>query len=447
MTLSPSNQARLAHAASTHVTGSLASIARFAKENRWLGKGNRYSTKTVARIKSDIGAGTLNARHLAQYIAVSTLLHATDGWGYLGRSIQSILHGDAHRALHLGYYAELRAAMSLLASQGVGIFKNQHFVVDATNSVSRFPQSSPTHEFAWDALSHWAQLNTSGALLAQVVRPHGRPLDEWLRPSGGGSTFEPQAKAWFRQWGMDLGIMGDDRNARNVRSYRPTDLPEPWVIDATEALRFVTELWSLLEPGASPSELLDRHILRLSIESLYKSRRGHTANVNGRDYTNFVSGIVNHQALSAILANQWIDFLLRRTAPEDPSAIAYSRIRPLDDVGDVFGLVSRATLLLRVATGATDRLFEEAGLRALSIDFWRQDLGKVRGFWNEGAQPNAMADLWTDIADATTEADPFLRQLSADQRSFRNLALQFSQSLGTLGGCERAVLWGVLPTS
>jgi hypothetical protein len=117
--------------------------------------------------------------------------------------------------------------MSLLATEGIGVFNNKHFVVDGANHVSQLPKESRTHEFAWDALNHWAQSSTSGALFADVMRPYGRPLEEWLAPIGGGAAVLPQAQAWFQQWGMDLSLIGEDRESRNARSYRPSGLPEP----------------------------------------------------------------------------------------------------------------------------------------------------------------------------------------------------------------------------
>ena len=32
--------------------------------------------------------------------------------------------------MHLGYYAELRAVLAIVASEGIGIFDRLHFVID-----------------------------------------------------------------------------------------------------------------------------------------------------------------------------------------------------------------------------------------------------------------------------------------------------------------------------
>ena len=131
------------------VEKTLAGLKPFIARSRWLGSTNRYCKDTLAKIKSDASARRIRCPlHLAQYISASSLLHSSDGWSYLGKALLSILRGDPHRAVHLAYYAELRAAVSLLATEGIGIFNNRHFVIDAPGSVARMHGgNSPTHQF------------------------------------------------------------------------------------------------------------------------------------------------------------------------------------------------------------------------------------------------------------------------------------------------------------
>jgi hypothetical protein len=193
----------------------LAGLDRFIKAAKWVGATNRYSQDTVKRIQADIARGRLqSSRQLAQHIAASSILHSADGWSYLGKSISCLMRGDPHRSRHLAYYAELRAALSLLASEGIGIFQQQHFVFDGPNSVTKLQSGSTTHQVVWSCLDYWAKQKRSGALFARIIKPYGRNLDEWLAPLGGAAIVAPQAREWFRQWGFDLRALADDRNAR-----------------------------------------------------------------------------------------------------------------------------------------------------------------------------------------------------------------------------------------
>jgi hypothetical protein len=179
----------------TDVEITLAGLQRFIRSSKWVGNRNRYSRDTVKRIKVDITKGSLRSpRQLSQYIAASSILHCADGWSYLGKAISSLMRGDPHRSRHLAYYAELRAALSLLASEGIGIFQNQHFVFDGQNSVSRLQTGKQTHQVVWNCLECWAQQKRSGSLFARIITPYGRTLDEWLAPLGGGNIVAPQAR-------------------------------------------------------------------------------------------------------------------------------------------------------------------------------------------------------------------------------------------------------------
>jgi hypothetical protein len=219
-----------------------AGLKPFFKRATWIGKTNHYAPDVVARLKAALPTTPKRKRNLAQYIAASVALHSNDGWSYLGRSVACLLAGDAHRALHLAYYAELRASMSLLASAGIGIFNTRHFIVPTANSTTNLRFTQGTHLIAWLALKQWSQQAASGALFAQLIRPEGRTLDQWFQPQGGASTLAPQAKSWFMQWGMDLDLATKDRDARNESSYRPDGVPATRELNAKDGLEFVRDM-------------------------------------------------------------------------------------------------------------------------------------------------------------------------------------------------------------
>jgi hypothetical protein len=137
-------------------------LKRFLKKSMWIGKTNRHAQDIVGRLKADYPLSAGQKRNLAQYIVASAVLHTNDGWGYLGRSIGCLMSGDAHRALHLAYYAELRAAVSLLAGAGIGVFHREHFIVSAANTTTRLQSKLGTHQIAWDALELWSLQPSSG---------------------------------------------------------------------------------------------------------------------------------------------------------------------------------------------------------------------------------------------------------------------------------------------
>ena len=423
-----------------------AGLKPFLKRSTWIGKTNHYAHDVVARLKAALPTTVERKRNLAQYIAASVALHSNDGWSYLGRSVACLLVGDTHRALHLAYYAELRAAMSLLASAGIGIFKNKHFVVPTANATTKLRSNIGTHAITWLALEEWSQQPVSGVLFAHLIRPEGRTLNEWFHLKGGAGVLAPQAKAWFMQWGMDLGLATKDRDARNESSYRPDGMPTTWELKAKDGLEFVRDVWSMLEPSVTSSfEQIDRHILRLAMERYYKGLSGKAASGADPAFVALVEATVSAQSLASATEDRLKKFLLRQSAADNPLIFQYSADPPGNSQTDAFAVMSRAVLLLRIATGSAHDLLHQAGFDAAALSFWWQKLGEARGLWKSGSPPAALVDLWADIEDGLREVKEIEVNDPATFDTINGVAYGGFGRLNVLASHERAGLWGLCP--
>jgi hypothetical protein len=418
----------------------VAGLKPFLKKSRWLGKSNRYATQSAKRVTSDYNGNNLHQRNLAQYVAASSTLHANDGWSYLSRSIASLLAGDAHRALHLAYYAELRAAMALLAATGVGIFNARHVVITTMNSVAKLHTKKGTHEIVWLGLEQWSRSSNSGALFARTISVEGLSLEDWFAPVGGASKLAPQARSWFLQWGMDLRFGLKDRESRNESSYRPDGVPQTFTLKADATLDYVRELWRVLEPrGPSSFEQIDRHILRLALESHFRSVEGKDPSSSDPKFRTLVQSTIGTQSLPTQTAGRLEKFLLRQVEPLDSAVFQFSAERPGSKT-DPFSILSRAALLLRAATGSCRDLLTNAGLDTATLAFWWKEIGELRGLWEPGNEPDELTDLWADIRDFVIDAGEV-----PPPQSFGELARTMAGSLHLTSSCERVAVWGLCP--
>lgn len=422
-------------------------LRRFIKSNGWIGKNNRYSNDTVTKIVSELRAGNIQEiGHLSQYIAASSLLHCADGWSYLGKSILALLRGDPHRCRHFAYYAELRAAMSLLAAQGVGVFDRKHVIIDGKNSVAPLRGSYGTHQFAWDSLKCWSASPTSGNAFARIIRPNGLSLNEWMAPLGGAAAVAPQAENWFQQWGMDLKTGLDDRNSRNESSYRPDGLPNAWYLDGRDAVTFIHGLWLTLEPSEdSRFDAIDRHILRIALERFFKGRNGKAATSAPQKYRQFIDGVLKPQNFAPEVEKWWMEFLTRKLYKNDPEIFSSSSESPNKQRASYASIISRATLLLRVASGAALELLQSASLTADSTMFWWNNLGVARGLWDGLKGADQLTDLWADIDLLLRDLETFQHKHGAANQSFLRVGSELGSSLVGLGSCERVAIWSMTP--
>jgi hypothetical protein len=330
------------------VETTLGKLDPFVSQSRWLAKGNRYAINTISRLALDTKpTSSIHATHLAQYISASSILHCTDGWSYLGRAINCLLAGDPHRVVHLAYYAELRAALSLLASEGVGVFKNLHFVVNAANSAKPLPTKGPTHDASWAYLKYWGTLKRSGDLFSEIVTPGGHSLTTWLSAIGGAEkVVRPRAREWFRQWSMDLGSFSDDKDARNDSSYRPDGIPRSWYLSATDALDLAAELWEACEPSSTTQfDRIDRYILRLAVESTFRGTYGKDQSGDIERFIAYTNAIVEPLSLDPAVASEWKQFLRREVARDDPKIFSYAAKDALDRTMGHAAVLARAMLM------------------------------------------------------------------------------------------------------
>ena len=429
---------------SANVEVTAAGIKRFLTRSQWLGTTNHYRGDVVARLRRSQPSNPTQHRNLAQYIAASAPLHLYDGWSYLGRSVSSLISGDAHRALHLAYFADLRAAMSLLASQGVGIFNRQHYAITGTNQTRKLATRQGTHIMTWLVLEAWALAPQSGSLFTSLVRPEGSTLDDWFHAQGGASVLAPQAKDWFMQWGMDLNLAIEDREARNASSYRPDGVPSTWTLNTNDTLEFVKDLWFSLEPSSSSSfDQIDRHILRLAVERLFKGRTGREASALDANFRSLVSGLVSARGLVGVSANRIEEFLLRQTSPQDPQILVNSRTKPNGGEADVFSVLSRAVLLLRVASSSTQQLLANADVSTPLLKFWWEAIGEARGLWQPGGSPEPLSDLWADIDESLREIELVEAANPGALATPQGILSSIPREISVLSSHERVGLWGL----
>lgn len=451
MSLNASQERHVDAASREGLLRALARVRRFVGQRRWLGPRNSYVPHPTEFIEAsalgkEIPAPPPAPRQLAEYIAASGPWHSIDGWAYLGRAFEALMQGDSVSALHLGYYAELRAAISLLASQGIGIFDKRHFILadDGTPvSLGSRRRTLGTHQMAWEVLEYWATRAKAVDLLSDVVRPFAAPLSDWF--SGTLATpaaLAPTASYWLRTVGVDLSILPLDRVARNRASYHASGLrPEgPRAVD--EALDFVVETWRLLEPTSGWGfEQLDQHFVKAILRRTHNSLYGGTN--HAVTFEAFAASAADG-AVGATLARPTIDAYLTNNA-EDVRVIALARERPGSTAApDDLQVIARAALLLRISTGAWRRLFHDADIPVERLAFSWSPFARDRGLIPNGTILASCTDLWSEIQSALDDVEEWRRSTpEARDRSRYNFRRDCAASLTMLTRCECVGLWGL----
>ncbi len=426
------------------VQESFSFLKRHFKHSRWVGTSNRYRKNTTGRIHADTRPGrSLNYLHLTQYIAASAPLHCADGWSLLGRAIDCHARRDHDSARHFAYYAELRAAVSLLAAEGIAIFNTNHFVVEKLKQCGKF--GGRTHQVTWQALEYWAELKRSSDLLGGSFRVNGVALEEWIGYFPPNSSLRAIGSRWLRTLGLDLRLFSEDHDIRNEASYRPSKLNERPILTVEDSADFICALWSLCEPSAhAPFNSLDRHLLRLALEETFLGVRGTTAAANAAQFKGDITVMLSHVVPEPAAQHEWFNFLTRTTEPHDPVILSEARqTNSTDAPRQHLQMISRAALLLRVATAANSRLLQETHVSGTDIKFWWSAMGEERGLWMKTKQPTDLNDLWADAEAAVKSIADWRTKTTPADRTFVQWRREHSEDISVLGSCERIALWGL----
>lgn len=450
-------------AAPEKVVAAAVRVRRRAASRHWLPLSNEYRRDTVNVLRNHALAQpvTIRPRQLIEYLAASVPLHCMDGWTNFAQAVACHVRSDTSGAVHLGYYAELRAAMALLASCGIGIFDKQHVVFDRsgrahviTGSTQTPPgqqaQRLTTHVFAWEALEFWSSDNQSAMLLGSIISGSEISLTDWLEAFSPGNPARAVGQQWLTGWGLDLRRMVEDRESRNLLSYRPTGLEPPIQVPVDSTEMVLRTLWTVFQPSSAGGfETLDRFLIRRGVEAAYRLNSGQTPRQSRRRFRYAVEAAIHNLPLDSFGSRFWLDFLTRQEEPDDPRIMEWSFGNAKVGSGlHRIQVLSRSALLLRVASGAARQLLASAKFTAGDLEHWWRPLAENLGIIDSGQPLGPMTTLWEDVEGALQQLDDRLAfQAGATQPDMlrRSWMSEYGASLMTLSECERVGLWGMLP--
>ena len=387
-------------------------------------------------------------RPLCDYIAASTLTHCNDGWAYLAQALNAELKGDPNVSRHLAYYAELRAAMSLLASEGIGIFNNRHVVLTSAAKCRVVPPKSGrdrwqdgTHQFTWDTMELLAGAATGKAALLRSIKPGGTELADWFDQYGSVNWL---TQSWLTHWGLDLQRLASDRRARNLTTYRPTAFTSPEPTHVGDTLEMCEQLWRMCEPrrdGGFP--VLDRHLLRRGLALLFENAHGKPPDKAPVVYERSIDRMLHHLSPGKDLSpTQWRNFLLFSDDPDDPKILADAvRADAPDHAEHSKQVLARALLLLRIASGSIADLLDDLPNPLSDLRFWWESASIRRTLWPEGSAPSAFSNLWQDVRDAIDDVTAWYTGAAATACHHR-LWTEQSTAASVITTTNRVALWG-----
>lgn len=409
-------------------------LSSFFPHERWLSRTNRYRNNIIGTIREDNRLGiSENTRNLSHYISASAPVHCLDGWGFLGKSMHAFAVGDKHAAKHFAYYAELRAVMSFLAAEGIGIFDKIHYEVDTSSSLRGPIRKQGTHIAAAEALDEWLSSPNSQSFFNETIRPEGIPLGDWFNAFSRISTVPWSTQEWLKSWGYDLNKFKDDRDARNYSSYRPTHFYRQNRTEIKKVAEVMENIWTMLSPIGSGGYEVDLHLFKKGLRSYYNA-----IHPRGRRTRQNIIDALGRLGFSDPKVVSLTDFLMSDDEPLLLKEADKKNTNYGDDLVQVH-MMCRAVLLLRVATGASMVMLNKAHFNQTDLKFWWESICSDRGILDDLYTGDPFLEMWVDVDDALNN----LRTNHATISSSIQWRRDHAQDILTLSGCERIGLAGL----
>ena len=446
--MSPAELAVFGLASPANIVNALSRASANFRLDKFLHAGNSYQVGVGASVKNLMTGPVVSLPEpdLAESIAVSAILHLYDGWSYLAEALKATFRTDDSIARHLAYYAELRASLSVLASHGVGVFSSQHVVVGAGEQIHKFCKGG-THLIAWEALEEWSKTGESGSLIGSEILAFGKPLNDWIMAFQGTSTPSLIGVEWVEKWGIDLSSFSADRQTRNEVSYG-VDFNHLKVCHTPKTIEpWLREIWLSSEPGGSSFALLDKYLVRSTLESIYETKfrdPSHTASEVEEALTEMMMDACMAIGLDS---NEIVDFFTRDSCKEDLNVMKLAKSRSaVQDPLQYQEVLSRAFLLLRLSSASVKSLLRKANLNADDLSFWWTKICESSGLWG-GEEPlstiDEVKDLWADTSVSLDEFNECLGAGANAGESWHFFNSNIPKDLENLSRVEKVALWGI----
>lgn len=420
--LTKPDKEKIRHASKASIEDYFAKRATKQNAIGWLDDSNRYRQSIDVKYERDVKASRVHHRSVINYVAASSPAHVIDGWRFLSRAVEALIRNDRPSAIHLGYYAELRAGMSILASEGIGIANKKHPVIDATGNTTS-PMNGGTHWKIWPVLNHWAGLKRGASAINTLVRPNGIGLDTWISQGGAPGPLTAVAQQWLRRWGVDLSTLKFDHKSRNVASYRPAAFIGTPPFVEPDVVQFVSDLWTMFEPTPGGRfETIERQLLR----KLFRVR----------NVTPSAQTLELKLGLTPTEAADWAAYFLDPTELL-PITYADGDSSPSHE-NCAFEVLSRAALLLFVATGMSRAVLVKAGYDKASTAFFWKPCSRAALALDAQDLPEDPIDLWADISEHLNSA----AQWTAGQTT-QSWRLEDPLAAAQISSFEIAAVWGI----
>jgi hypothetical protein len=291
-------------------------------------------------------AGALSTGDAEANLAAQQLEHLLAAYKYASQAISAASMGHTKTAVHLAYYSELRAAISLYAA--CSISTQSDFYLGANGTYKQINVGKQTHTFAWNLWSLWKDRRDAKDIFSSLKISPSVSLHDFAKSL----SITGRLQSTLGKWDYDLlSLSKNDHEARKISSYQATDIYTGMQSHLEiDALANLSQL--LLLEGNSGYLSFEKFYAQWILHSLadaYAKLEVHDKGANyGAEYSTYIA---NSLARVARDTGESVDLLSGLLTPSSENIAIYSVFEKSQEQNTaLINILSRMTILLRLAT-------------------------------------------------------------------------------------------------
>lgn len=356
-------------------------------------------------------------------LAGAHVSHMLEAWRYFGAAINALLVNSPYNAIHFAYYAQLRAAMSIFAGEGVCVRQDHYFYLDSAGVRHNF-EAQGTHTFVWKLWREWIRGERAEALIGRSIK---------LMPlvSLSDIVYAPRPGGVLERWGFDLSVGASEKFARNAASY-DSKAPFPIPVLTDDHLSVVKSVWKLLlrdDSAIAFDAAFVRYLVDLAVGDATSTGTAEGVAVSREQQLEDIATRVAGET------GQDAGALLRRLS--GPSADDRLFQAASESRQGVINVIARALFLVRLASLSVANVIGDDGAAHRNckgwIRCWLSAIGVVP------AGDFEIEDLVVDFEDAMAELDATNGEALPESLWFGNAA----EHTARLTRVESVCAWGL----
>lgn len=198
-------------------------------------------------------SGSQDSAELKIDLAARQLEHCLESWNFLSQAGWALVNAHTNQAIHMAYYAEVRAANSLFASSGIAVKKMPNYYLSSSDKrVDIKGQGAGTHDLIRKLWPHWCKRADAISIFSKLKVAQSVTLEDVWVALGLGSTSQNRLLVW----GYELTNLGKDHVSRNIASY---DVLQSYIgitpAQKNNSHKILEMVWEHLLPGGIEGQL------------------------------------------------------------------------------------------------------------------------------------------------------------------------------------------------